>query len=236
MNKQWYLLMCLIIGGFTVSMSSHADSQLIDKIYHPYVLANEREVEWRYFIRHNNKGNALAQRLGYGFSIYDNVTFEAYVIGDKKTQSDFNVHAYEGEFRWMLTEQGKYSIDTGLLFEFERDTLNNTWEITTGLLAEKEFEKTSLTTNIFLVYGIGSNIEQELSTTVRAQYRYRLTPELQPAIEFYANDDYVGIGPAFMGTQRFTPFKRLKWETAFVFSSKHGNQDNTFRLSIEYEF
>ncbi len=36
-----------------------------------------------------------------------------------------------------------------------------------------------------------------------AQYRYRRLPQFQPAIELYSGEDYVGIGPAFMGIQRF---------------------------------
>jgi len=107
-----FLLLTLLI-----SKTSFADSQLIDKIYHPYVLANEREIEWRFYERRSDDGTELAQRLGYGFSIGENVTFEAYVIGDKQPSGDFTVHSYEGEIRWMLADQGKYFIDTGLLFE-----------------------------------------------------------------------------------------------------------------------
>ena len=39
----------------------------------------------------------------------------------------------------MLTEQGQYSADWGLLFELEKDRILNNWELTTGLLFEKEF-------------------------------------------------------------------------------------------------
>jgi hypothetical protein len=229
-------LVLIIILNCWFSTTANADSQLIDKVYHPYVLANERELEWRFSSRQSDTGNELAQRLGYGFSISETVAFEAYIIGNRGNNGNFALRSFEGEARWMITEQGQYWLDVGMLFELERDNNSNKWEYTSGIMLEKEFGKSSLTTNFFLFYDWGQDTESEIKSQVRAQYRYRWKEQLQPGIEFYTDDEFIGAGPAFIGLHRFSPFKRLKWEAAFILGFNGENQDNTFRFSIEYEY
>ena len=61
-------------------------------------------------------------------------------------------------------------------------------------------------------------------------------PQVQPAIEIYVGEDYTGIGPAFMGIQRFNGQKQLKWEMGFITGLNGDNKDHILRLAIEYEF
>ena len=61
-------------------------------------------------------------------------------------------------------------------------------------------------------------------------------PQIQPAIEIYVGEDYAGIGPAFMGIQRFDGQKQLKWEMGFISGLNGDNKDHILRLAIEYEF
>ena len=68
------------------------------------------------------------------------------------------------------------------------------------------------------------------------KYRYRWIPEIQPAIEFYAAEDYVGAGPGFMGIKRFPASRQLKWEVAFITGFNGDNKDHTLRMALEYEF
>ena len=99
---------------------SWADGIPVDKVYHPYVLANERELEWRFISRQNDDGNVLAQRLAYGHAVSQYLTFEGYIVGERDDTGDFGLQAYEIEARWMLTEQGELWADWGLLFELEK--------------------------------------------------------------------------------------------------------------------
>jgi hypothetical protein len=230
MNK--FFMFILIVFSANVS----ADGVVVDKVYHPYVLANEREIEWRLMSNQTDNGNDLAQRLGYGQSIAENVMIEVYVIAEEEQSKDFGIQAYEIEARWMITEQGQYWADWGMLFEFEKQRNSKDYEATVGLLVEKEFNKTSITLNFFAIREWGKNIESEWESEFRMQYRYRYLPEFQPAIELYSGEDFVGIGPAFMGIHRFNGQKQLKWEAGFITEIAHSGKNHTLRFSIEYEF
>jgi hypothetical protein len=209
---------------------------VVDKVYHPYVLPNEREFEWRLMSRQTDANSLIGQRIAYGHSISDTVMVEGYLIGEKTETDDFGLQAYEIEVRWMMTEQGELWADWGMLFEVEKQHASNDWEITTGIIFEKEFGRTSLTMNLFGIYEWGENLQDEFETEFRLKYRYRWLPQVQPAIELYTGEGYFGIGPALMGIQRFDGQKQLKWEAGFISELSSSGKDHSFRVTLEYEF
>lgn len=221
------------------SASVQADGRVVDKVYHPYVQPLEREFEYRGLYQmqsdHPNN-NALGQKLGYGFSIADNMAVAFYLLAERVMPDDYTVSSYEAELRWMLSEQGQFSWDWGLLFELEHHQQTDNNEFTTGLLIEKEFENTSLTVNALLVYEWGQSIPTEIETEFRLQYRYRYLPALQPSIEIYSGENYKGAGPGFMGVHKFSPTRQLKWEAAMVFALDNDTIDRTIRFALKYEF
>lgn len=187
------------------SVAVFADGASVDKVYHPYVLPDEREVEWRMFSRRESEGTSFAQRFAYGQSIADNIMLE-------------------------------YWADWGLLVELEKEDKKNNWEATSGVLVEKEFGKTSLTINAFVIYKWGDSVINEFETDFRLKYRYRYIEQFQPAIELYAGEEYFGIGPAFMGLQRFGSQKQLKWELGFITGLDSRSKGHVLRITVEYEF
>ena len=215
---------------------SWADGIPVDKVYHPYVLADEREIEWRVISRQNDNGNVLVQRLAYGHAVSEYLTLEGYIVGERDDNGYFGLQAYEIEARWMLTNQAEMWADWGMLFELEKQHKENSYELTSGLLFEKEFSRTSLTINALLVYEWGKNINDEFETEFRLKYRYRYLPSLQPSIEFYTGEDFVGLGPGFMGIHRYQGQKQLKWELAFIAGLNGDAKDHTLRFALEYEF
>lgn len=235
MRKHLYSFILISLFNL-LSVNAFADGASVDKVYHPYVLPDEREVEWRMFSRRESEGTSFSQRFAYGQSIADNVMLEFYLLGERDVSGDFNIKAYEIEARWMLTEQGEYWADWGVLFELEKEDKQKNWEVTSGVLVEKEFGKTSLTLNAFLIYKWGENIESEYETDFRLKYRYRYIEQFQPAIEIYAGEEYFGVGPAFMGLQRFTSQKQLKWELGFITGLDSRSKGHVLRATIEYEF
>lgn len=227
-----------ILSIFALILCSQAlaDGIVVDKVYHPYVLPNETEFEWRMLSRQTDEGNLLGQRVAFGKSLNESLMLEAYLVGEKTETEDFSLQAYEVELRWMLTEQGEQWADWGMLFELEKLHQSDNWEFTTGVLFEKEFGRTSLTMNAFVVYEWGENLEEEFEAEFRLKYRYRWMPELQPAIEIYSGEDFLGIGPAFMGIYRIDRQKQLKWEAGFISEISLSGKDHSFRLALEYEF
>jgi hypothetical protein len=234
-QSYWFILTSL---SFLLSYASavHADGVVVDKVYHPYVTANEQEVEWRLFSHKESNNNKLAQCFAYGQSLTDDVMLEFYLVGERDINDDFSLTSYELEARWMLTEQGEYWADWGLLFEIEKVQREKNWEVTSGLLVEKEFGRTSLTLNAFIIYEWGNTIVSEFETEFSLQYRYRYLEQFQPAIELYSGENYLGIGPAFMGVQRFDGQKQLKWEVGFITGVDSRSKGHILRVAIEYEF
>ncbi|MDO6508010.1 hypothetical protein Q4506_14060 [Colwellia sp. 4_MG-2023] len=233
-NRYWALIFLSI--SLVTSSIVYADGVVVDKVYHPYVLPNEREVEWRLFSHRESNNNKLAQRLAYGQSVSENLMLEFYLVGERYSNNDFDLVSYELEARWMLTEQGEYWADWGLLFEVEKETEQKNWEVTSGLIVEKEFGRTSLTLNAFVIYEWGKTLKSELETEFRLKYRYRYIEQFQPAIELYLGEDYLGIGPAFMGLQRFNAQKQLKWEVGFITGMDSRSKGHVLRVAVEYEF
>ncbi|MFC6440242.1 hypothetical protein [Bowmanella sp. JS7-9] len=218
------------------SSLSMADGIVVDKVYHPYILPNERKLEWRFMSRQSDNGNLLGQRLAYGQALGENLIMEGYLAFERDTSDDFGLAAYEVEVRWQLSEQGKNWADWGVLFEVEKQHQTEVWEANVGLLMEKEFYRSSLTVNLFTVYEFGSQIRDEFETELRAQYRYRLHPAFQPAIELYTGEDFIGIGPGLMGVHRYEGQKQLKYEIAFISGINGDTKDHTLRFALEWEF
>lgn len=241
MKPFWILTLSYwLLVNFTLMIlcdsKAYADGVVVDKVYHPYVLPNEQEIEWRLFSHRESENNKLAHRFAYGQSINENLMLEFYLVGERDVYNDFSLSSYELEARWMLTEQGEYWADWGVLFEIEKYKQEQNWEITSGLLVEKEFGRASLTLNAFLIYEWGKTLVNEFETEFRLKYRYRYLEQFQPAIELYSGENYLGVGPAFMGLQRFNGQKQLKWEFGFITGIDSRSKGHVFRLAIEYEF
>jgi hypothetical protein len=239
-KNQFISLICCIVKAslcfsLIVSIESNADGVVVDKVYHPYVLPNEREIEWRLF-SHRENDNKLAQRIAFGQSVNEDIMVVFYLVGDQDAYNDFELSSYEIEARWMLTQQGEHWADWGVLVEVEKDKINKNWEVTSGILVEKEFGRTSLTLNAFIIYEWGSSLTSEFETEFRAKYRYRYLEQFQPAIELYSGENYLGLGPAFMGLKRFDGQKQLKWEIGFITSIDSQSKGHVLRVAIEYEF
>jgi len=227
-----FTVFCLLV----LSIPAKADGIVVDKVYHPYVLTFEREFEWRLVSHQTGSGNILAQRLGGGGAINDTMALEGYIVGERDDNGDFGLEAYELELRWQLIEQGKLWADWGALFELEKKHNEDVYEATSGFVIEKEFGKTSLTMNAFLVYEWGQDIQNEWESEFRAQYRYRYRSAFQPSIEVYVGEDFIGIGPGFIGLQRFDGQKQLKWEAGFITEISQSEKNHSFRLALEFEF
>ncbi|MGQ8365382.1 hypothetical protein [Glaciecola sp. 1036] len=230
MNKLLTLILLLM------SFNALADGIVVDRVYHPYVTVNEREFEWRFMSSQTDDKNILNQKLGYGHAIFEKVAVEFYIIGERDQNDNFAVSGYELESRIMLTEQGQYWADWGAVIELEKANANENYEASVGLLFEKEFTKTSLTLNLFGIYEWGKTIESEWETEFRLKYRYRYMPEIQPSIELYSGEDFVGIGPGFMGVHRIEGQRQIKWEAGFITEVAHSGKNHTFRFAFEYEF
>ena len=167
-------LACFMLYG---SQTALADGTVIDRIYHPYVQALEREIELRASIE--DGVNAISDdrqtwRLGYGQSITDNWFAELYLIAEQSSDETPRLEQYEMEALWQLTEQGEYPVDVGMLFEFERRRSTEVMEFSTGLLLEKEWQRWTGTANLYAIYEFGSDISNEFENAAALHLNPRL--------------------------------------------------------------
>ncbi|HEY8568502.1 hypothetical protein [Microbulbifer sp.] len=216
-----------------------ADGKLVDKVYDPYVEPQETEIEWRAVRTRDSDEeelNGLWQHhfsVGYGFS--DHWFGEIYAIGEKRPGEGFDIEAAELEAKWQLTEQGEYSADWGMLFELERKYEENQWEAAATVIAAKDWGRWTGIGNFALIYEWGRE-EDEFETEFRGQMRYRYTEKFEPAVELYAAEDLLGVGPVALGAWRLEEGRQFRWELGLIFGITDESPDQSLRLLWEYEF
>lgn len=227
MKKHKILLYIMLLSP----VSAIADRLAIDKIYHPYVNAMERELEWRM----TSADGKQTHRLAVGKALSDRLFVEGYLTADEQNHS-FRLSNYELETRWQLTEQGEYSADWGVVAEVEKAHEQDAWEVASAVLAEKEWRRWVGTANLWFIYEWGDNRNDEFETALSMQARYRYSRHFEPAIELYSGQNTRALGPAIMGDVRFGAGKKLHWETGLIFGLDDKTPDTTLRLLTEFEF
>lgn len=233
---------CRVFALVALTGVSHAvlaDGLVVDKVYHPYVDALEKELEYRAVVQDTQPGRqnlAQVHQLSLGTAIGDRLFAEAYLIGGKNRASGFEVEAWEAELKWQLTEQGEYGIDWGVLAEYEDERHRDAREFSLALLAEKELGQFSATANLFIVNEWGKDVLDEVETMFSLQTRYRGNAAFEPGLELYAGQNSRGIGPVLQGTVVTGQRKNLHWEAGAILGIGHQSPDKTWRFLIEYEF
>lgn len=234
-----HVLTATLLLLFVVSHNSVADGSSIDKIYHPYVNALEKELEYRVIqARKEPTSNTLQQlhKLGAGKSINERWFIEAYIVAEKFGSEDLALAAYEFESKWQLTEQGEYAVDWGLLAEIEKAHDKDAFEAKLALLVAKDWQKFTAIGNVFLINEWGEGIQSEQETAASLQVRYRLYSHFEPAIEWYKSQDTHGIGPALTGAVKTGRMNQLFWHVGWIIGLNDSTANNTLKLQLEYEF
>lgn len=232
-------IILITAGSLLYSSRLLASGNSIDKVYHPYVMPEETEIELRsvsQFDKKESLDNQQTHRAGLGYAFIENIFTEAYLIGKNTPDDNFDLDAIELEAKIQLTEQGEYDEDWGLLFEYEKGFGTTINEFSSGLLIDKEMGRWTGALNLFVEYEWGEGFKNELETSLASQLRFRYNRLFEPAVEFYQSQDTTAIGPAMMGNIRFSHARKLHWETGLIFGLRSRTPDQTLRLLLEYEF
>lgn len=209
----------------------------LTRVYHPYVEQNERELEYGAVWRDLGNENIMLQRAGLGYAWAEHWFGEIYLLTESITHEGEQIRGYEAEIKWQFTEQGEYWVDWGLLFEAGSAREINRREFALGLLMEREITPSWIgTLNLFAEYEFGNDIKDEFETALRAQFRYRYSPAIEPALEVYLDDQDWAMGPALTGVQKLSGKKQLRWELGYLFGLDQDTPENNIRLGIEFEF
>lgn len=232
MNK--YLVRIALFLAAVSAIQAHAE---MNRVYHPYVEQNERELEYGFTLRDAGGENVLLNRAGIGYAWNDKLFTEVYLLTESITHEGEQIRGYELEAKWQLTEQGEYWADWGLLLEAGTAKDISSHEFAAGILWEKELaSRWVLAANAIAEYEYGSDIEDEFETALRAQLRYRYSIAIEPALEFYLDDQDWAAGPALMGTLKLSGRKQLRWEVGLLFGLDADTPESSLRGGIEFEF
>ena len=220
-----------------VAGSVCADGVAVDRVYDPYVQPLETEIEWRSVFQFDDEQpDREKHALGLGRSLSERWAVELYAIGARTGDESLRPDAYEIEFKWQITEQGEYAFDWGALFEVERNSDEDIWEVATSILAARDFGRWTSTMNLGLVYEWGSGVESEFESLLRLQTRYRLREAFEPALELHLGQDVSVLGPTIGGLLRLAPGKKFRWDAGVFFAIKEDSPDRVVKFNFEYEF
>jgi hypothetical protein len=223
-----YKLFCVVF----VSVNAYAG---IDKVYDPYVYQGELEIEAR-GIHQFDDADAHKVKLGVGYGVNAAWFVEGYAIVEQETGNSAKVEAVELENKFQLTEQGQYWVDIGLLTELERVVDEDVWEFKVGPLFQKQIKDWVATANFFLEKKFGSDTtESEVEFLGAVQLKYRLSPSLEPAVEYYGDEETHAIGPVLLGKNRWGKIP-VKWELGVLKGLNDDASDINFRWLLELEF
>lgn len=229
-----YVVSSVILLGAVGAAQVHAE---MNRVYHPYVEQNEREVEYGFTLRDAGGENVLLNRAGMGYAWSDKLFTEVYLLTESMTHEGEQIRGYELEAKWQLTEQGEYWADWGLLLEAGTAKDINSHEFALGILWEKELaSRWVATANAIAEYEYGSDIKDEFETALRAQLRYRYSIAFEPAFEFYLDDQDWAAGPALMGTVKLSGRKQMRWELGLLIGLDDDTPESNVRGGIEFEF
>jgi hypothetical protein len=232
-----HFIVCLSL--LAVSAASAADGFAVDKVYHPYVEALEQEIEWRVVAQNTESTNSPRKQLhrfAYGRAFGDRWFGELYLVGEKSSDENLEISAYEIEAIYQLSEQGEYWADWGLIFELEKEKGLDVWEAGSGILVEKEHGRWSTTANLLIVQEWGQDIADEIESSVAVQTRYRYSALFEPAIEIHSAQDTKALGPVFLGNIRLGNRRNIHWELGAFAGLESDSPDYSFRGGIEFEF
>lgn len=207
----------------------------VDKVYDPYVHQGELEIEAR-GVHKFDDDNKHKIKLGVGYGINAVWFVEGYAIFEQETGNSADIVEVELENKFQLTEQGQYWVDVGLLMELEKVLEEDVWEFKIGPLFQKQIQDWVVTANFLMEKKFGSdNTEGEVELLGAAQLKYRLSPSLEPAVEYYGDEQTHAIGPVLLGKHRFgkTP---VKWELGVLKGLNDATADINFRWLLELEF
>ncbi|GAB2191414.1 hypothetical protein [Sessilibacter sp. MAH2] len=220
------------------SSAAFAGTTSVDRVYDPYVQPLEREIEFRNVLEHDPfAGNDVWKtRFGYGQSLSERLFLEFYVVGEKEQGEAIEEDSYEIELKWQLTEQGEYSSDWGLLFEFEDELGQDVLEAAVTLIGLKEYNRFIFTGNLSAIIEWGGDINDEFETAFAGQSRYRLSQSFEPGLELYQSETTSAFGPVFSGVVKLGGRKRLTWETGILFPLDDETANQTYKINFDFEF
>jgi len=229
----------MLVLGAGVLYSGHASASHV--IYSPIVEYGETEVEFRghYDFDSNDAKDGAGKYkldLGHGFAPrwFTEIVFEY----EDPAQGSGEWTAIEWENFIQLTEQGQYAADWGLLLEYSHSREEgHADKLEFGPLVQMELGRQLWITNLIFEREVGNNSSNKTEWEFATRLQRRVSPLFEPALELYAEEHELQVGPALLGRSRISQGKTaFSWETAVLAGMTNDSADVTVRFLLEAEF
>ncbi len=229
----------MAILGTGLLYSGHASASHV--VYSPIVDYRETEVEFRGhydFDGDDAKDGAGKYKLDFGRGFTPHWFSEILLEYEDPAQGSGEVTAVEWENRIQLTEQGQYAADWGLLLEYSHSREDGHADaIEFGPLMQMQLGRQLWTNNLILVKEVGSNAADKVDWEFASRLQRRINPKFEPALELYAEEHELQIGPALLGKARIgAGHTGFGWQAGVLAGLTDDSPDFTVHFLIEAEF
>jgi hypothetical protein len=219
-----------------------------DKIYAPYVVKGEAEIEWNgnmAFDHRDDRDGGQGHEFEAEYGVTDSwQTILTAVVekGSNGESTDFTEIEWENKFQ--LTEKGEYWLDPGLKIAYIHALDDDAPDaIEAKILLEKDVGHFVNLSNISFEKQIGHNSEHGTASSFAWNTRYRYNPHFEPGVEWQSDFGIIGDGSSFSDQDHVAGpsvygsiIPHVNYQLAWLFGVSREAADNTLRANLEYEW
>ncbi|HAZ08044.1 MAG TPA: hypothetical protein DCZ01_05870 [Elusimicrobia bacterium] len=244
-GKQIRAAVSLLAVAVSALASSAALAGPANKVYSPIVEKGETEIEFRGGYRQfDDATDSYAYVLDFGYDVTERWQTELVIEYAGETGFGGRIEAMEWENLFVLTEQGKYWVDVGLLVEYEHTFADGPDELKIGPLFEKEVGPTIVDLNLIFEREIGSGASSDIKLDYGWQVKWRGNELLEFGVQGFGGlgelsdlgeGDKHSVGPALFGMKRLASGNKIAYDAAILAGLNEAAPDMTVRFQLEYE-
>jgi len=221
------------------------------KVYSPIVEEGEVAFEARGNVeidKADSKDGAQDQRYALEYSPLSFWHTALYGNLKKEAEGSLKYDATAWENIFQIFPQGQKWLDLGIYLEYEiADQTGSADALEWKILAEKDVGPLTFTINPIFEKEVGANATKSTEFKYAARVRWRLMPELEPAIEAYgdigeirnldpSSEQRHQVGPVLLGKFHLGDVSTLKYEAGYLFGmTSDGSPDGAFKWMLEFE-
>lgn len=234
----------VLTGGLLLASAVTCLAGPADKVYRPFAVAGETEVEFRGGYEDADSGaNPYQTVLDFGYGVNDRWLTELVLKHDDAAPGG---NGQLSEFEWenvlVFTEPGRGWLDAGLYAALAYDNVDDDWAIEAGPLLEKQIGDEIYNLNFIFERKLKSGANTE--ALYRAQWKHRAGRALEYGVQAFGELGEFGslgegdehkVGPALFGSVDAGNHAKWQWDAALLVGVDRSAPDLSLRFEVEYE-
>jgi hypothetical protein len=216
----------------------------VDTVESPHVERGEAAVEYsgiRTFDRSATRNDVQENEFAISYGLTGWWETELNGVLAKEAEGSARLIGIEFENKFQLAQPKEYWADPGLLIAYTFGTHDQSDELKTQLLLEKQTGQFVHRLNAGFTKEIGNNVDGDFVPLLSWSTRYQLHEQFQPGLEIQSSFGHRDsedlskheryVGPALYG--EILP--HVNYEAAYLFGLTNEGSNSAARVQIEYE-